>query len=93
MLTLLATLSFIALQVVALAPHGPWDKFNFAPKSRTSRPTRIHSLQGDVQNAKALVDSSMGTAVLNGNGSFVVVDFGQEVTNMYKHVSSSPTHS
>ena len=74
----LAALLFIALQAFSIAPKGPWDHFNFAPKSRTSRPTSIHSIQGNIQNAQALIGS--GTATLTGNSSFVVVDFGQEVT-------------
>ncbi|KAF9444839.1 glycoside hydrolase family 78 protein [Macrolepiota fuliginosa MF-IS2] len=77
--TLFATLSFISVQVAALAPPGPWDKFNLAPKTRTSRPTSIRTVFGDVQNANALVNSSIGAATLNGNGSYVVLDFGQEV--------------
>jgi len=77
MLASLVALLFIALQASSIAPKGPWDNFNFAPKSRTSRPVSIHSTQGDVQNAQALIGS--GTATLTGNGSFVVVDFGQEV--------------
>ncbi|EKM80757.1 hypothetical protein AGABI1DRAFT_90662 [Agaricus bisporus var. burnettii JB137-S8] len=74
--------SFIAIALIAaegfgLAPHGPWDQFNFAPENRISRPTRIHSIQGNVQNADALVGSK--TAEFNGNNSFVTLDFGQEV--------------
>jgi len=74
----LVALPFIVLQVFSIAPKGPWDHFNFAPKSRTSRPTNIHSTQGNIQNAQALIGS--GIATLTGNGSYVVVDFGQEVT-------------
>ena len=73
----LVALLFSALQASSIAPKGPWDNFNFAPKNRTSRPARIHSTQGNVQNAQALV--GFGTATITGNGSFVVVDFGQEV--------------
>ncbi|KAF9447500.1 glycoside hydrolase family 78 protein [Macrolepiota fuliginosa MF-IS2] len=75
----LAILSLISFQAAAVAPPGPWDSFNFAPKNRTSRPTSIRTVSGDVQNAGALVNSSAGATILSGNGSFVVVDFGQEV--------------
>jgi len=78
MLASLVALLLIALQAFSIAPKGPWDHFNFAPKNRTSRPASIHSTQGNVQNAQALIGS--GTATLAGNGSFVVIDFGQEVT-------------
>lgn len=77
MLVLFIALSLVVVGTLGLAPHGPWDQFNFAPQSRASRPTRIHSVQGNVQNANALVSS--GTTSLNGNGSFIVLDFGQEV--------------
>jgi len=77
----LVALLFIALQAFSIAPKGPWDHFNFAPKSRTSWPTSIHSTQGNIQNAQALIGS--GAATFTGNGSFAVVDFGQEVTVHY----------
>ncbi|KAF5355117.1 hypothetical protein D9756_005314 [Leucocoprinus leucothites] len=92
MLVLLVTLSFIVLQVLAVAPKGPWDQFNFAPRNRTSRPTSIHSTQGNVRNAQALIGS--GTARLTGNGSFIVVDFGQEVGGqVFLNVDSSTPDS
>ena len=81
MLASLVALLFIALQAFSIAPKGPWDHFNFAPKSRASRPTSIHSTQGNIQNAQALIGS--GTATFTSNGTFVVVDFGQEVTVHY----------
>ncbi|KXN92438.1 hypothetical protein AN958_07997 [Leucoagaricus sp. SymC.cos] len=77
MLILFITLSFLALRVLAAAPAGPWDRFNFAPKSRTSRPVTIHSVQGNVLSAHDLLGN--GSATLTGNGSFIVIDFGQEV--------------
>ncbi|KAF9440931.1 glycoside hydrolase family 78 protein [Macrolepiota fuliginosa MF-IS2] len=79
MLVPLAILSLISFQVAAVAPPGPWDSFNFAPKDRTSHPTSIRTVSGEVQNMDALVNSSAGATTLSGNGSFVVVDFGQEV--------------
>ncbi|KAF9462412.1 glycoside hydrolase family 78 protein [Collybia nuda] len=64
---------------IAVAPPGPWDAFNFAPSSRTVLPKTIHSVHGLVQDSRQLVTSSRGQATLNGNGSYVVLDFGQEV--------------
>lgn len=59
------------------APSGPWDSFNFAPKTRVVRPTAVNKLSGSVQNAKNLISSS-GKATLS-NGSWVALDFGKEV--------------
>lgn len=63
----------------AVAPAGPWDTFNFAPSSRTVHPKTIHSTHGLVQDSSQLVVNTRGQATLNGNGSYVVLDFGQEV--------------
>jgi hypothetical protein len=82
MLIFLIILSSVALHGFAAAPSGPWDQFNFAPKNRSSSPTSVRSTQGNVQNAQALIGS--GTAALTGNGSFIVLDFGQEVVIRHK---------
>ncbi|KAL1938359.1 hypothetical protein VTO73DRAFT_11810 [Trametes versicolor] len=67
-----------ALVVVrASAPAGPWDSFNFAPKSRTVYPTAVKVTHGGVRNANALV--AKGAATLSGNGSWIALDFGVEV--------------
>ena len=84
MLTLLIVLSAVALRTLAVAPQGPWDQFNFAPQNRISRPRSIHSTQGVVDNANSLLSFPSGTASLNETGSFVVVDFGQEVAVLYR---------
>ncbi|TFK44722.1 Six-hairpin glycosidase [Crucibulum laeve] len=63
---------------VTVAPPGPWDKFNFAPQSKVVRPGKIHSVDGQVQGATGLLASS-GKATIAANGSFVVLDFLQEV--------------
>ncbi|KAI0370991.1 Six-hairpin glycosidase [Pilatotrama ljubarskyi] len=63
--------------VRASAPAGPWDAFNYAPKSRTVYPTAVKEVHGKVQNARAL--ASKGPATLVGNGSWVALDFGIEV--------------
>lgn len=62
----------------ASAPSGPWDAFNYAPKSKTVYPAGIHSISGTVNNAQRLVHNS-GSATLSGNGSWVALDFGVEV--------------
>ncbi|KAJ3570977.1 hypothetical protein NP233_g4058 [Leucocoprinus birnbaumii] len=64
-------------QVLAAVPKGPWDQFNITPKSRDSRPIKVHSVRGEVQDPGALIGS--GTATFAEDGSFVVLDFGQEV--------------
>ncbi|EIW56811.1 Six-hairpin glycosidase [Trametes versicolor FP-101664 SS1] len=63
--------------VRASAPAGPWDAFNFAPKSRTVYPTAVKVTHGGVRNANALV--TKGAATLSGNGSWLALDFGVEV--------------
>ncbi|KAI0742508.1 Six-hairpin glycosidase [Daedaleopsis nitida] len=63
--------------VGASAPPGPWDAFNFAPKSRTVAPTAIKEVSGHVQNPQHLV--TKGSATIVGNGSWVALDFGIEV--------------
>jgi hypothetical protein len=78
MLVSFISVALIAAGALGLAPHGPWDRFNFAPENRISLPTKVHSIQGNVKNANALVGS--GTAEFNENGSFVTLDFGQEVS-------------
>lgn len=68
-----------ALVIVrASAPAGPWDAFNFAPKSRTVYPTAVKVTHGGVRNAHALV--AKGEATLSGNGSWIALDFGVEVS-------------
>ena len=60
------------------APHGAWDEFNFAPKSRTVYPTSVHKVEGSVQAASNLV-AHQGSATLSVNGSWVALDLGVEV--------------
>ncbi|KAF9462422.1 glycoside hydrolase family 78 protein [Collybia nuda] len=78
---------------IAVAPPGPWDAFNFAPPSRTVHPKTIHSVRGLVQNAQQLVANIEGQATLNGNGSYVVLDFGQEVGGMLSLTINQAGHS
>lgn len=62
-----------------LAPAGPWDPFNYAPQSRTVRPRSVRETVGSVRGAQNLV-SQKGEATLSGNGSWLTVDFGIEVS-------------
>ncbi|KZV82395.1 hypothetical protein EXIGLDRAFT_843780 [Exidia glandulosa HHB12029] len=74
---LLSSLLVLA-PVLATAPPGPWDAFNFAPRSKTVLPAAIYSTNGRVSNAAKLVRNA-GTATLRGKGSWVALDFGVEV--------------
>lgn len=67
--------------VRASAPAGPWDAFNYAPKSRTVSPTSVKEVSGTVHNVQNLV--SEGSATIIGKGSWVALDFGIEVSNPY----------
>lgn len=60
------------------APAGPWDNFNYAPKTKTVYPTAIHSTQGSVTNAKNLILNA-GSATISTKGSWLALDYGVEV--------------
>ncbi|KAJ7466205.1 Six-hairpin glycosidase [Mycena galericulata] len=75
--SLLFGLSVLARTSLALAPSGPWDAFNFAPKSRTVYATSIRETEGTVAKANALVNNA-GSATLSP-GAWVTLDFGVEV--------------
>lgn len=86
--SLVATAAAVALSfdvanifVNATAPAGPWDAFNYAPESKTVYPSAVRQVQGNVVAAENLVGSGGegGSAVLEGEGSYVVLDFGKEV--------------
>lgn len=62
------------------APTGPWDAFNYSPTNKDVRPAAVHSTNGSVTGASGLVDNSAGNATLSGNGAYVVLDFGKEVS-------------
>lgn len=67
---------------LALAPKGPWDRFNFAPESRIVRPVSIKHVNGTVSSSSVLVDQkATGFATLQG-GSWIALDFGKEVTRL-----------
>ncbi|KAK6987718.1 Six-hairpin glycosidase [Favolaschia claudopus] len=63
---------------LALAPAGPWDAFNYAPKSKTVYPAAIREVEGAVTNSELLVNN-LGSATLEAEGSWVALDFGVEV--------------
>jgi len=69
---------------LAVAPNGPWDKFNLAPKSRTVYPAAIHSTSGsgDVANGETLVGDTGKAATLTKNGTWITLDFGTEVSSL-----------
>ncbi|KIK66779.1 glycoside hydrolase family 78 protein [Collybiopsis luxurians FD-317 M1] len=78
---LAVVLWFVSL-VASRAPAGPWDDFNFAPANRTFSAKAVHDIVGRVVGAEKLLgDVSLegGGATIVGNGSYVVLDFGQEV--------------
>ena len=81
MLSLASVLLFGYLLVLAgaSAPRGAWDVFNYAPHSRTVRPTTIYKTGGSVSNAWDLL-SGTDSATLSGNGSYISLDFGKEVS-------------
>lgn len=73
--------ALLAPPVISIAPAGPWDAFNFAPSGRTFTPKSVHSTVGSVVGAENLLGSAQTThgATLSGNGSYIALDFGQEV--------------
>ena len=72
-------LSSLATSVLGSAPSGPWDAFNFAPPSRTVYPRYVRQTGGNVSDATSLLLTE-GSATLSGNGSYVTLDFGYEVS-------------
>ncbi|KAK7030185.1 Six-hairpin glycosidase [Favolaschia claudopus] len=76
-LSLSLSLLFLPFSL-ALAPAGPWDAFNYAPKSKTVYPAAIREVEGTVTNSELLVDNQ-GSATLEVEGSWVALDFGVEV--------------
>ncbi|KAG7443761.1 Six-hairpin glycosidase [Guyanagaster necrorhizus] len=62
---------------IALAPDGPWDSFNYAPKSKTVYPQAVYKSVGTVSGSGKLV-GNMGSATLSPS-SWIALDFGIEV--------------
>ncbi|KAF5378587.1 hypothetical protein D9615_007106 [Tricholomella constricta] len=67
-----------AISAWGRAPPGPWDAFNYAPKSKTVYPTAIHSFQGSVKDPQLLVLNA-GSATITTRGSWIALDYGVEV--------------
>ncbi|KAJ7626201.1 Six-hairpin glycosidase [Roridomyces roridus] len=66
------------IPALGLAPSGPWDAFNFAPKSKTVYPASIRQSTGSITTPKNLVNGA-GKATLSGVNSSITLDFGVEV--------------
>ena len=77
-LALLLSFLLLGTYTGCSAPSGPWDEFNFAPESRTVYPRAVWGTYGNVTNAENVI--SDGSLTLSGNGSYVALDFGYEVT-------------
>ncbi|KAE9386521.1 Six-hairpin glycosidase [Gymnopus androsaceus JB14] len=60
---------------LSIAPAGPWDAFNFAPSDRTAVTPKLSSRAGNLLGNATTTDG----ATFSGNGSYVVLDFDQEV--------------
>ncbi|KZT25006.1 glycoside hydrolase family 78 protein [Neolentinus lepideus HHB14362 ss-1] len=74
------TLIFVLFTIStwASAPSGPWDAFNYAPKSTVVWPTAVYHVEGAVDGANSLVENR-GAATLAGSGAWLALDFGVEV--------------
>lgn len=73
-------LSFLLLgtHTQCAAPAGPWDAFNFAPASRSAYPQAVREMHGNVSDASGFLSNDSVT--LSGDGSYVTLDFGLEVS-------------
>ncbi|KAJ7153315.1 Six-hairpin glycosidase [Mycena filopes] len=90
-LTALLGCVFVAAgSALGLAPPGPWDAFNFAPKSKTVYPAAIRETEGTVTNGQRLVNNA-DSATLAGKGSWVTLDYGVEVGGLISLTLTSPT--
>ncbi|THU84315.1 Six-hairpin glycosidase, partial [Dendrothele bispora CBS 962.96] len=80
MILLAALLFSVPVFVVGRAPAGPWDDFNYAPKTRVVVPASVRNVEGDVDNAGGLLlDDGSDGAEFTSSGSWVTLDFGKEV--------------
>lgn len=68
--------------VYGIAPSGPWDAFNYAPKSKTVYPTAIYHSEGSIENPENLVNNT-ASATISGEGSWVALDFGVEASLLH----------
>ena len=72
-------ISLWAAASLGSAPRGPWDAFNYAPATRVVRPTAIFRTNGAVSGPEKLLQEE-GKATLSGEGSYISLDFGKEVS-------------
>jgi hypothetical protein len=67
---------------------NPWDKYNYAPASRTVTATTIYRTTGSVSAPTAVLHGQPTT--LHGAGSSITLDFGKEVGGIVTvHAASS----
>ncbi len=68
---------FLLLPVaLARAPGGPWDVFNYAPKSKTVYARDVYKSVGSVSGAINLVGNTGGVTL--SPSSWITLDFGIE---------------
>ncbi|KAJ3781145.1 hypothetical protein GGU10DRAFT_367672 [Lentinula aff. detonsa] len=70
----LTIILLLAAPATTKAPAGPWDRFNFAPSSRSFVPKTVYTTVGEVTGAENLLGNTSSTesASINGNGSYLV---------------------
>ena len=62
---------------------GPWQKYNFAPESRTLFPQSVYKTEGNVENASFLVSKGEGGPTkLSGKEALLTLDFGVNTAGM-----------
>ncbi|HEY1985282.1 MAG TPA: trehalase family glycosidase [Terracidiphilus sp.] len=73
-------LAFVLTGCSTAVIHFPSEisgDYNLSPSSRTLKPVRVTKTSGNVSASAALL--SGGGSILSGRGSYIVLDFGQEV--------------
>lgn len=73
--------AFAATVTFGRAPPGPWDAFNYAPKSKVVYPSAIHSTHGTVKDSNRLILNA-GSATISSRGSWIALDYGVEVNKL-----------
>jgi hypothetical protein len=61
----------------ASSSSSAWNAYNLSPASRTVSPVRVTRTTGTVSDSNALLRN--GATTLNGSGSSITLDFGEEV--------------
>jgi len=69
---------------------GPWEKYIYAPSSRTVRPKRVLSTREGAEGSFEYLNNGK-TLTLSGNGSQITFDFGIEVGGIVTLEYSSST--